>query len=212
MGSGIRFRDPQENAKSASRSCGDLMIPGREFNPAATSSHVPSHAARRLLLAAAAAAGYDVQSWDIPGAYPRAPSDPAFRQAWLLADTDDFLVLAPTHCTLNTLRQLFHAHWQVTVQRIDTSTLSIQHAGIIITRTDVGGLRITNPRLVSQLLRDKDAAECRPRTIPWPSSTDLSSLRPDERATNATTYRSIVGGVRFLADTTIHPYLTSSGT
>jgi hypothetical protein len=41
---------------------------------------MPSQAGRRLLLAWAASEGYSLQTWDVPGAYMRAPSDPNRRQ------------------------------------------------------------------------------------------------------------------------------------
>jgi hypothetical protein len=59
---------------------GDLMKASQECDPARTSAHTPSHTARRLLIASAAAAGHAIQSWDVPGAYPRAAADPAYRQ------------------------------------------------------------------------------------------------------------------------------------
>jgi Reverse transcriptase (RNA-dependent DNA polymerase) len=59
---------------------GDLMEAGTEYDPLRTSSHTPSHTARRTLLAAAAAASHVVESWDVPGAFPRAPTDQRYRQ------------------------------------------------------------------------------------------------------------------------------------
>lgn len=252
---------------------GDLMTPDREFNSTATSSHAPSHAGRRLMLASAAAMGYSVQSWDVPGAYPRAPSDPDYRQTmhqpslfdgtfiapgkiclikrampgtpdagrrwaiyrdarllswgwhrssfesglfyrktasgqpiWLLADTDDFLLLGPDHDSLQQLRQPFTRDWQVTVQRLDPITPTIQHAGLSISLSN-NGLKITNPRNVSNLLRAHEAETAHPRLTPWPIHTDLTALKPDERGVNSTNYASIVGALRFLADTS-HPLLS----
>ena len=54
---------------------GDRMRPGLDFDETRTASHMPSQAGRRLLLAAAAAEGYAVESWDIPGAYMNSPND-----------------------------------------------------------------------------------------------------------------------------------------
>lgn len=48
------------------------MLPNRELNVAITSSHVSSHAGRRNILESADALGYELKSWDVPGAYPRA--------------------------------------------------------------------------------------------------------------------------------------------
>ena len=55
------------------------MRPGIDFDETRTVSHMPSQAGRRLLLAASAAEGYAVESWDIPWAYINSPNDPRFR-------------------------------------------------------------------------------------------------------------------------------------
>lgn len=55
------------------------MTPGKHFDTTRTASHMPSQAARRLLLAAAVAEGHVVQSYDVPGAYMRSPNDPNIR-------------------------------------------------------------------------------------------------------------------------------------
>lgn len=59
---------------------GDRMHPGVDFDATPTAAHMPTMAARRLLLAAAVANKHAVQTWDVPGAYMRAPIDPRFRQ------------------------------------------------------------------------------------------------------------------------------------
>lgn len=58
---------------------GDRMRPGLDFDEARTASHMPSQAGRRLHLNAAAAQGYVVESWVVPGVYMNAPNDPRFR-------------------------------------------------------------------------------------------------------------------------------------
>lgn len=55
---------------------GDRMTPNIHFDGARSVSHMPSQAGRRLLVAAVAAEGYEIQSWDLPGAYMKAPNDP----------------------------------------------------------------------------------------------------------------------------------------
>lgn len=45
---------------------GHRMRPGLDFDEKRTDSHMPSQAVRRLFLAAAAAEGYAVKSWDVP--------------------------------------------------------------------------------------------------------------------------------------------------
>jgi Reverse transcriptase (RNA-dependent DNA polymerase) len=58
---------------------GDRMRSGVDFDEMRTASHMPSQGGRRFLLAVAAAEGSAVQSWDVPGAYMRAPADPRYR-------------------------------------------------------------------------------------------------------------------------------------
>lgn len=56
------------------------MRPGVDFDGRRTaSSHMPSHAGRRLLIASRVAEGHVLQSWDIPGAYLSAPNSPNLR-------------------------------------------------------------------------------------------------------------------------------------
>ena len=55
------------------------MKPGTQFDETRTASHMPSQAARRLLLAAAVSDGHVIQSYDIPGAFMRSPNDPNIR-------------------------------------------------------------------------------------------------------------------------------------
>jgi hypothetical protein len=71
------------------------MEAGVEYDPLRTSSHTPSHTARRTLLAAAAALGHVVESWDVPGAYPRALADPRYRQTMHPPPYSDGSLTAP---------------------------------------------------------------------------------------------------------------------
>jgi hypothetical protein len=79
------------------------MLPGLEFDLARTSAHTPYPAAKRLLLAAsaaAAAAGHAIQSWDVPGAYPRAPADPNYRQTMQQLPNSDGSLRKPGHIAI----------------------------------------------------------------------------------------------------------------
>lgn len=58
---------------------GNRMKKRMDFDKTRTASQIPSQSGRKQLIASAAAQGYEVQSWDIPGAFIRAPSDPRFR-------------------------------------------------------------------------------------------------------------------------------------
>lgn len=58
---------------------GDRIRSGLDFDGTITASHMPSQSGRRMLLAAAAAEGYVVESWDVPGLYMNAPNYPRFR-------------------------------------------------------------------------------------------------------------------------------------
>ena len=55
------------------------MRPNIDFDETRTASHMPSQAGRRLLIAACVAEGHVLQSWDVPGAYLRAPNNPNLR-------------------------------------------------------------------------------------------------------------------------------------
>lgn len=94
----------------------------------------------------------------------------------LLADTDDALLLSPSHIILDALRRPFTAECQVTVQRFNVNTSTIQYAGLNISCT-VHGLCISIARNVSQLLREHGADSACPRVTPWPQHTDLTALR-----------------------------------
>jgi hypothetical protein len=71
------------------------MRPGVDFDGMRTASHMPSQSGRRLLPAVAAAEGSAVQSWDIPGAYMRAPADPWYRVTMQKPPNFDGTLAAP---------------------------------------------------------------------------------------------------------------------
>lgn len=58
---------------------GDLMQPNVHYDPAQTSAQTPSHAAHRMLYAEAARRREFMESYDVPGAYARAPADPRYK-------------------------------------------------------------------------------------------------------------------------------------
>lgn len=68
---------------------GDIMKPRQHFDQTRTASHMPSQAARRLLLSAAVSKGPVVQSYDIPGSYMRAQNDPNIRITMTLTPLSD---------------------------------------------------------------------------------------------------------------------------
>lgn len=57
---------------------GDQLRPGLDVDKARIASHITSQAGRRALLAAAAE-GYAVASFYVPGSFMRGPNDPRFR-------------------------------------------------------------------------------------------------------------------------------------
>lgn len=61
---------------------------------------MPSQAGRRLLLAAAAAQGYEVESWDVHGAHMRPTSEPRFRLTVQHPRADGLLVAPDKMCVL----------------------------------------------------------------------------------------------------------------
>lgn len=68
---------------------GDIMGPVLDFAEERTASHMLSKAGRRLLLNAAAAQGYFVESWGVPGAYMDTSNDPRFRVTMIQPPMDD---------------------------------------------------------------------------------------------------------------------------
>jgi hypothetical protein len=68
-----------EHSKARCAIRGDRMRPGVDFDEMRNASHMTSKSGRRFLLAVAAAEGAAVKSWDVPGAYMRAPADPRYR-------------------------------------------------------------------------------------------------------------------------------------
>lgn len=242
--------DP-ERLKAGCAIRGDQMRAGVEYNPQGTASHTASHPARRLIVAAAAAKGHAMQSWDVPGAYPRAPCDPAHRQtmhqppcfdgtyaapgkicvirramqgapdaghiwathrdqllqswgwapvdtepaafthavpdsaelAHMLADTDDFMVTAPSHANLAALCAPFTKTWQVTVNRLTPATPTIQHTGLKFELTD-RGIVMTNPKLIADLLQHHNMASCNPRHTPHDPAADMSAIKTKETPLN----------------------------
>ena len=71
------------------------MKPGKQFDETRTASHMPSQAAKRLLLAAAVSDGHVIQSYDISGAFMRSPNDPNIRVTVTQAARSDGTFKAP---------------------------------------------------------------------------------------------------------------------
>jgi hypothetical protein len=71
------------------------MRPGVDLDAMRAASHMPSQSGRRFLLAVAAAEGASVLSWDVPGAYMRAPEDPRYRGAMQQQPNFDEKLAAP---------------------------------------------------------------------------------------------------------------------
>eukprot|EP00173_Palmaria_palmata_P004659 Plantae.Rhodophyta-Palmaria_palmata.ctg6789.p1 GENE.Plantae.Rhodophyta-Palmaria_palmata.ctg6789~~Plantae.Rhodophyta-Palmaria_palmata.ctg6789.p1 ORF type:complete len:238 (+),score=3.70 Plantae.Rhodophyta-Palmaria_palmata.ctg6789:464-1177(+) len=73
---------PDGSLEKRSAQCavrGDLMRPGVHYDDAKTNVQSPSYATQRLLYANAALEDHDIESWDVPSAYPRADTDPNFQ-------------------------------------------------------------------------------------------------------------------------------------
>lgn len=54
---------------------GDIMRPGLDFDEPRTASHISSQTGRQILIEAGVAEGHTYASWDVPGAYMRAPNN-----------------------------------------------------------------------------------------------------------------------------------------
>jgi Reverse transcriptase (RNA-dependent DNA polymerase) len=85
---------------------GDTMVPGVENDSENTSAQTPSHTSLRLLVALTAASGADMESWDVPGAYPQADADPNYRQTMIQPPRSDGTCEAPGQiCAIKTAMQ-----------------------------------------------------------------------------------------------------------
>lgn len=56
------------------------MRPNVDYDASSTAAHMPTMAARRILIEAAVADTHALQKWDIPGAFMKALGDPRNRQ------------------------------------------------------------------------------------------------------------------------------------
>jgi Reverse transcriptase (RNA-dependent DNA polymerase) len=131
---------------------------------------------------------------------------PNGQYARMLADTDDFLVTASTHTDIDELRAPLDKNWQVTVNKLTDDAASIRHTGLKIAKHN-GEYSITNPVLFEELLASKGLLDCKPRLTPHQDGADLLVARPDEPIVPTRPYQSVVGVIRYLADTT-HPELS----
>lgn len=133
------------------------------------------------------------------------------------ADNDDFLLSAPTEEDLDALSKPLHDAWQVTTQKLTHEDalerasrtehgppLSLQHVGMKISKLASGALKISNPKIIRKLLRDKGLDGANSCSIPYVISADLSARKPHEPTVDTKSYMQDVGTLRFIADTT-HP-------
>ena len=260
------------------------MKPDMQFDQTRTASHMPSQAARRILLAAAVSDEHVIQSYDIPGAFMRAPNDPnirvtmtqppradgtfkepgkicvmrramqgdpaanqqwdTWRDFWLKswgwnkvmaepsmywidtesgiarmeANNDDFLATAKNLKTLEKLAQPMKDAWQITVTTLSQDEAiekfngktesgpphSFQHVGLKITKLTRNGLHLSNPKIITNLLKENDMDGANSTSVPYVKSADLSKRKNNENTVDTKKNQSTVGTLRFIADAT-HP-------
>jgi hypothetical protein len=141
------------------------------------------------------------------------PTGPAAMQA----STDDFLVVGPDQQTLERLSQPFRDAWQITIMRLSNklgdgqmatdAAPTIQHVGLKIERLSCGGLKISNPKGITDLLNTHGLSQCKPTVMPYKVSGDYSTARDGEERAPVKMYQELVGSFRFFTDTT-HPTLS----
>ena len=123
--------------------------------------------------------------------------------ARLLADTDDFLCTAPPQ-HMDHIRRTFEQEWDVTIQRLSI-TNPIQHTGLMIAIDHTGTITVTNAKTIQSILDNMGMTDCNPAPTPHVDNEDATDKRrPDETAADQAQYMKILGGCRFVADTT-HP-------
>lgn len=180
---------------------GDRMRPGIDFDQTATSAHMPSHAARRILLAVAAHQNASIQSWDVPGAYMRAPADPMRRQTMHPPPAFDGTPTAPGQvCVMdkamqggpdaNALWERFRDYWLV--QWGWTRVRS--EASIFYKQTSNGIFRMeasTDDFLVSGPTHDDLFRESKPFREFWNITIQALADRPEETNSSIHTTSSI---------------------
>jgi hypothetical protein len=133
------------------------------------------------------------------------------------ASTDDFLVGGPDQQTLERLSQPFCDAWQITIMRLcdklgdgqmaTDAAPTIQHVGLKIERLPCGGLKISNPKGITNLLNTHGLALCKPTAMPYKVSGGYSTARDGEERAPVKMYQALVGSFRVFTDTT-HPTLS----
>ena len=78
------------------------------------------------------------------------------------------------------------------------------HVGLKITRLSSGGIKISNPKIITKLLKEKEMDGSNSVSIPYVINADLSKRKENESTVNNKAYMKDVGTLRFIADTT-HP-------
>jgi hypothetical protein len=128
--------------------------------------------------------------------------------ARLLADTDDLLVRGSSANFLATLRVAFEREWQITIQRL-TSSSAIQHTGLRITRAADTTITVSKPHTIQHLLAERGLHDCNPAPTPHLDGHEMSDSRPDQPQADRASFMSALGSCRFIAGTT-HPQIAYS--
>jgi hypothetical protein len=133
------------------------------------------------------------------------------------ASTDDFLLAGPDQQTLERASQPFRDAWQITIMRLcdklgdghmaTDAAPTIQHVGLKIERLPCGGLKISNPKGITDLFNTHGHSQCKPTVMPYKVSGDYSTARDGEERAPVKMYQELVGSFRLFTDTT-HPTLS----
>lgn len=81
---------------------------------------------------------------------------------------------------------------------------SFQNVGLKIERLPTGGIKISNPKIIHKILQEKGPDGANPMCVPYVISADLTERTEHEPTVDTKQYMSVVGSLRFVADTT-HP-------
>lgn len=152
------------------------------------------------------------------------------------ATSDDFFVTGPNHAVLDRVSAPFRKAWQITVSKLtdtqplyvnlsevevtmdgpaqtqpddcyeETHTVTLQHVGLKLTRLSCGGIKLSNPKGVNQLVAQQGLSDAHPTVMPYVVSADLTAAKPQEVILPLKPYQTVTGSLRFMSDST-HPIL-----
>ena len=81
---------------------------------------------------------------------------------------------------------------------------SFQHVGLKMKRLSTGGIKISNPKIITKILKEKGLDGSNSTSVPYFINADLTKRKENESTVDTKQYMKDVCSLRFIADTT-HP-------